>query len=283
MCGSPYYSYLSQIAQPRLTLEIIVTINRPRALNALFTPLFIELNDCLRKFNADNSIGALVLTGSQKAFAAGADIKEMKDKSFADAYGGDFIELWSFATTFLKKPLIAAVNGFALGGGCELALMTDIIYTSSSATFGQPEIKLGVIPGAGGSQRLTRAIGKSRAMDLILTGDNFSGKQAYEWGVAAKCFDSPEECVEGALTTAAKIAGKSKIAVKAAKEVVNKSQELGVRDGVEYERRVFHGLFGSKDQKIGKNLNHTYCQNELTQTAGMTAFSEKKKPEWSNE
>ncbi|KAF2236161.1 ClpP/crotonase [Viridothelium virens] len=260
---SPYEHIKVSTPKPGVGL---ITLNRPKALNALFTPLFIELNDCLRKFDADDSIGATVLTGSQKAFAAGADIKEMKDKSFADAYGHDFIELWSSTITSLKKPLISAVNGYALGGGCELALMTDIIYTSTNATFGQPEIKLGVIPGAGGSQRLTRAIGKSRAMDLILTGENFSGKQAYEWGVAAKCFETPEECVEGALATAEKIVGMGRLAVKAAKEVVNKSQDLGIRDGVEYERRIFHGLFGSRDQKIG-----------------MTAFAEKKKAEWSNE
>ena len=151
----------------------------------------------------------------------------------------------------IKKPVISAVNGYALGGGCELAMMTDIIYCSSSATFGQPEIKLGTIPGAGGSQRLTRAIGKSRAMELILTGDTFSGKQAAEWGLAAKVFETPEECVEGALATAEKIASYSRVAVKAGKEVVNKSQDLGIREGVEFERRVFHSLFGSRDQKIG--------------------------------
>lgn len=152
----------------------------------------------------------------------------------------------------VKKPIISAVNGYALGGGCELAMMADILYCSTSATFGQPEIKLGTIPGAGGSQRLTRAIGKSKAMELILTGDNFSGKEAGEWGLAAKVFETPEECLEGALTTAQKIASYSRVAVKAGKEVVNKSQDLGIKEGVEFERRVFHSLFGSKDQKIGK-------------------------------
>ena len=182
---------------------------------------------------------------------AGADIKEMKDLTFSSAYSNDFIEMWSSMSSTIKKPVISAVNGYALGGGCELAMMTDIIYCSSSATFGQPEIKLGTIPGAGGSQRLTRAIGKSRAMELILTGDTFSGKQAAEWGLAAKVFETPEECVEGALATAEKIASYSRVAVKAGKEVVNKSQDLGIREGVEFERRVFHSLFGSRDQKIG--------------------------------
>ncbi|GAB7350638.1 hypothetical protein MBLNU459_g1201t1 [Dothideomycetes sp. NU459] len=252
-----------KLSTPRPGVALI-ELNRPKALNALFTPLIAELNACARALDADPSIGAIVLTGSAKAFAAGADIKEMAPKTFADAYGGDFIESWSALTT-LKKPVVAAVNGYALGGGCELAMMADVLYCSKAAVFGQPEIKLGVIPGAGGSQRLTRAIGKSRAMDMILTGDNVSGVQAGEWGLAAKVFDDPAACVDGALAAAEKIAAYSRLAVKAAKEVVNKSQDLGVREGVEYERRVFHSLFGSKDQKIG-----------------MTAFAEKKKPEWTN-
>ncbi|PSN67328.1 ClpP/crotonase [Corynespora cassiicola Philippines] len=244
----------------------LIQLNRPKALNALCTPLILELNSALKTFQSDKSIGAVVLTGSDRAFAAGADIKEMKDLTFSTAYGADFIENWSDLVTFFKKPLITAVNGYALGGGCELAMMGDILYCSQKAVFGQPEIKLGVIPGAGGSQRLTKAIGKARAMEVVLTGDNVAAKEAGEWGLAARVFETPEECVEGALATAEKIAGYSQIAVKAAKEVVNKSQDLGIREGVEYERRVFHGLFGSKDQKIG-----------------MKAFAEKKKPEWENE
>jgi enoyl-CoA hydratase len=218
----------------------------------LSSPLFKELNAALKALNADSSVGAVVITGSEKAFAAGADIKEMKDLSFSKAYGEDFIEMWSELVHSVKKPIIAAVNGYALGGGCELAMMTDFIYCSAGATFGQPEIKLGVIPGAGGSQRLTAAIGKSRAMELILTGDTFSGKQAGEWGLAAKVFETPQECLDGAVNTAAKIASYSQLAVKACKEVVNKSQDLGLREGIEFERRVFHSLFGSQDQKIGK-------------------------------
>jgi len=190
----------------------------------------------------------------------------MKSLTFSEAYGNDFIELWSDLVTSVKKPLIAAVNGYALGGGCELAMMTDFIYCSAGATFGQPEIKLGVIPGAGGSQRLTAAIGKSRAMELILTGDTFNGKQAGDWGLAAKVFDTPEACLEGALATAEKIASYSQLAVKACKEVVNKSQDLGIKEGVEFERRVFHSLFGSHDQKIG-----------------MEAFAAKKQAEWTHQ
>lgn len=175
----------------------------------------------------------------------------MKDLSFSDVFNTNFINIWSSTIPGLRTPLIAAVNGHALGGGCELALMADIIYCSSTATFGQPEIKLGIIPGGGGSQRLTRAIGKSKAMELILTGKNFSGIEAEQWGVAARVFESSEACVQGAIDTAATIAGMSSVAVKAAKEVVNKSQDLPLRDGLEYERKVFHSLFGSKDQKIG--------------------------------
>ena len=184
---------------------------------------------------------------------AGADIKEMKDLSFSKANNANYIASWSSTIPNIRKPIIAAVNGHALGGGCELALMADILYCSSSATFGQPEIKLGIIPGAGGSQRLTALVGKSRAMELILTGMNFSGTEAGQWGVAARVFDSAEGCVRGALETAGKIAGMSKVAVRAAKEVVNKSQDTGLREGLDYERKVFHGLFGSKDQKIGES------------------------------
>ncbi|KAF1842028.1 ClpP/crotonase [Cucurbitaria berberidis CBS 394.84] len=258
------YEHL-RVSTPKAGVGFI-ELNRPKALNALCTPLILELNQALRDFQAAKSIGAIVLTGSEKAFAAGADIKEMQNLTFSDAYGKDFIESWSDLVTFLKKPLITAVNGYALGGGCELAMMGDIIYAGPKATFGQPEIKLGVIPGAGGSQRLTKAIGKARAMETILTGDVISAKQAGDWGLVAKVFETPEECVDGALATAAKIASYSQIAVKAAKEVVNKSQDLGIREGVEYERRVFHGLFGSQDQKIG-----------------MTAFAAKDKPKWTNQ
>lgn len=175
----------------------------------------------------------------------------MKDITFSQAYNTNFIASWSSTIPNIRKPIIAAVNGVALGGGCELAMMADIIYCSESATFGQPEIKLGIIPGAGGSQRLTRAMGKSKAMELILTGKNFSGKEAADWGVAAKAFGSAEECMDGAITTAGKIAGMSRVAVKGAKEVVAKSQDLPLREGLDYERKVFHGLFGSQDQKIG--------------------------------
>jgi enoyl-CoA hydratase len=209
----------------------------------------------------------------------------MKDLSFATAYTTNFIAPWSEALGaggWLGKPIIAAVNGYALGGGCELAMMCDILYCSTSATFGQPEIKLGVIPGAGGSQRLTRAVGKSRAMEICLTGETFSGTQAAEWGLASKVFETPDECVEAAVKTAGKIAGYSRVAVKAVKEVVGKSQELGLREGVEFERRLFHGLFGSRDQKIGE-FGVVESEMCVLIVIGMTAFANKEKAEWTHE
>ncbi|TPX18531.1 uncharacterized protein E0L32_011569 [Thyridium curvatum] len=258
------YEYI-QVSEPKPGVGQ-VTLNRPKALNALCTPLIKELNQALGELNASDSVSAIILTGSQRAFAAGADIKEMQPLTFSKAYTTSFIEEWSNLTTQVKKPIIAAVSGHALGGGCELAMMCDILYCTEGANFGQPEIKLGTIPGAGGSQRLTRAIGKSRAMELILTGKPFSGVEAGQWGLAARTFATYEELMEGALKTAETIAGYSRVAVQACKEVVNKSQDLPLRDGVEFERRVFHSLFGSQDQKIG-----------------MKAFAEKKKAEWTHE
>ncbi|CDM27528.1 hypothetical protein DTO013E5_2742 [Penicillium roqueforti] len=259
-----YEHILTSVPKPGVGL---ITLNRPKALNALFTPLFKELNEALTNYDNDKSIGAIIITGSEKAFAAGADIKEMAPLSFSKAFSENFIAPWSHLATSIRTPVIAAVSGYALGGGCELALMCDILYCTETATFGQPEIKLGTIPGAGGSQRLTRAVGKSKAMELILTGKMFSGKEAGEWGVAAKVVPGgKEELLEQAYKTAEAIASHSRVAVVAAKEVVNKSQDLPLKEGIEYERRLFHALFGSKDQKIG-----------------MTAFAEKKKPEWSNE
>ncbi|KAH8812348.1 ClpP/crotonase-like domain-containing protein [Xylogone sp. PMI_703] len=255
---------LVQVTEPKPGVGQI-TLNRPKALNALSTPLITELNSALEDLDKSQDISVIVLTGSEKAFAAGADIKEMAPLTFSEAYTKSFIESWSNLTTVVKKPIIAAVSGHALGGGCELALMCDVLYCTENANFGQPEIRLGTIPGAGGSQRLTRAIGKARAMELILTGKSFTGKEAGSWGVAARTFGSYDELIEGTLKTAETIAGYSKVAVMAAKEVVNKSQDLPLRDGVEYERRVFHSLFGSEDQKIG-----------------MKAFAEKQKPQWTH-
>ncbi|SPO04502.1 related to enoyl-CoA hydratase [Cephalotrichum gorgonifer] len=262
--SNPAYQYI-QVSEPKPGVGQ-VTLNRPKALNALCTPLIDELNHALQAMNASDKTSVIILTGSEKAFAAGADIKEMAPLTFAEAYTTSFIESWSLLTTQVKKPIIAAVSGHALGGGCELAMMCDILYVTEKANLGQPEVKLGTIPGAGGSQRLTRAVGKSKAMELILTGKSFSGKEAAEWGVAARSFPTYEALMEGALGTAEAIAGYSKVAVQACKEVVNKSQDLGLRDGVEFERRVFHSLFGSQDQKVG-----------------MEAFAAKKKAEWTHQ
>jgi enoyl-CoA hydratase len=237
----------------------LVQLNRPKALNALFTPLITELNHALHAADNDQSIGAVVVTGSEKAFAAGADIREMKNKSFSDVYGNNFIENWNQSMK-IKKPVIAAVNGYALGGGCELAMMADIIYAGEKAVFGQPEIKLGVIPGAGGTQRLPLLIGKSRAMELVLTGRNFSAQEALQWGLVNRVVE-PSKLVEEAVETAAEIASLSPLAVKAAKEAVNEGYEMGLSNGLNYERKLFHSLFGTQDQK-----------------EGMTAFVEKRAP-----
>lgn len=242
-----------------------MTLNRPKALNALCTPLMQELNRALDGFNEADDTSVVVLTGSAKAFAAGADIKEMAPLTFAEAYTASFLESWSLLTTRIKKPVIAAVAGHALGGGCELAMMCDIVYCTEQANFGQPEVKLGTIPGAGGSQRLTRAVGKARAMELVLSGRSFSGVEAERWGVASRAFATHEALMEATLALAETIAAHSRVAVMACKEVVNKSQELPLRDGVDFERRLFHGLFGSQDQKIG-----------------MRAFANKKKAEWTH-
>ncbi|CDO56813.1 similar to Saccharomyces cerevisiae YDR036C EHD3 3-hydroxyisobutyryl-CoA hydrolase [Geotrichum candidum] len=238
---------------------LLVQLNRPKALNALCDGLFLELNRVLQDADKNDDIRAIVITGSERSFAAGADIKEMRDRSFGDVYYKEFITNWS-DITLISKPIIAAVNGFALGGGCELALSCDIIYAGEKAVFGQPEIKIGVIPGAGGSQRLTAAIGKAKAMELILTGRNFSAADALNWGMVANIF-KPENLVEEAIKAAQEIAAFSPIAVKAAKEVVNESFNTNLEQGLRYERRVFHGLFGTQDQK-----------------EGMSAFLEKRKP-----
>jgi enoyl-CoA hydratase len=254
-----------KIKLPRKPLTNLhaVTLNRIKALNAINTPLINELNTALLEFESHPEIRAIILTGSERVFSAGSDIKEMATLTFPQVYTTSYIESWSNLTTVLTKPLIAAVSGYALGGGCELALMADILYCTKMANFGQPEIKLGTIPGAGGSQRLTRAVGKARAMDLILTGRNFDGVEAEQWGAAARTFDTWDDLMDGALRTAESIASYSAVAVKAAKKVVNKSQELSLREGVEYERKLFHALFGSQDQKIG-----------------MKAFVDKTNPVW---
>lgn len=235
----------------------LITLNRPKQLNALCSPLFTELNDALSNVQRDDSIGAIVLTGSEKSFAAGADIKEMQSKTFAEVSNEDFLVDWSQITK-IRKPILAAVNGFALGGGCELAMAADIIYAGDKATFGQPEIKLGVIPGAGGSQRLIKAAGKSNAMEIILTGRNFSAQEALQWGLVTKIC-APEALVEETVKTAAKIANYGKLSVQAAKEAINMAEELSLSNGLVYERRLFHGTFATKVRYSRATLLSLVC------------------------
>ena len=237
----------------------LITLNRPQALNALNSTVLKELKEAYAVFHADEAIGAIVLTGSERAFAAGADIKEMQPLQFADMYKGEFISGWDEIAK-ARKPVIAAVSGFALGGGCELAMMCDFIIASETAKFGQPEITLGVIPGMGGSQRLTRAIGKSKAMDMVLTGRMMDAAEAERAGLVSRVV-APERLLGEALEAAAKIASLSLPSVLMAKEAVNRAFEVTLEEGLRFERRLFHSLFATEDQK-----------------EGMSAFVEKRKP-----
>jgi enoyl-CoA hydratase len=227
----------------------LIRLNRPQALNALNRGLMRELTEALDAFEADAKIGCIVITGSDKAFAAGADIKEMADKTFADAFLGDFAAAWDRAAT-VRKPVIAAVAGFALGGGCELAMQCDLIIAADNAKFGQPEIKLGIIPGIGGTQRLTRAVGKAKAMDLILTGRMMDVEEAERAGLVARVVPLAG-LVDEALKIAETIASMSLPSVLGAKEAVNRAFETSLAEGVRFERHVFHGLFATADQKEG--------------------------------
>jgi enoyl-CoA hydratase len=228
----------------------VITLNRPKALNALSSPLMIELGQALKAFDADDAIGCIIITGSDKAFAAGADISEMAPFDYADVYGRDFITgHWETIRT-IRKPVIAAVAGYALGGGCELAMMCDFIIAADNAQFGQPEIKLGIIPGAGGTQRLPRAIGKAKAMDMILTARLIGAAEAERGGLVARVVPLAS-LMDATLTTARTICGLGRLAVMAAKESVNRAYESALADGVMAERRLFHGLFATRDQKEG--------------------------------
>jgi len=227
----------------------LIRLNRPQALNALNRALMTDLTHALDAFEADATIGCIVITGSDKAFAAGADIKEMAEKTFADAYLGDFAANWDRAAT-VRKPVIAAVAGFALGGGCELAMQCDLIIAADTARFGQPEIKLGIIPGIGGTQRLTRAVGKAKAMDLILTGRMMDAAEAERAGLVARVVPAADLMAE-AMKAAEAVAALSLPSVMVAKEAVNRAFEVSLAEGVAFERRVFHALFATEDQKEG--------------------------------
>ena len=228
----------------------IITLNRPKQLNALNDQLMNELGEALKAFDADEKIGCMIITGSEKAFAAGADIGAMAKYSFADAYKGDYITRNWEAIRSIRKPVIAAVSGFALGGGCELAMMCDFIIAADNAKFGQPEIKLGVIPGAGGTQRLPRAVGKSKAMDMCLTARMMDAQEADRAGLVSRVV-SYDKLMDEALGAALVISDFSQIAVMAAKEAVNRAYEGTLSDGLMFERRLFHALFATQDQKEG--------------------------------
>ena len=239
----------------------LITLNRPQALNALNAQVLADLLDALAAFDADEGQGCAVLTGSEKAFAAGADVKEMQEMGFAEMYGSNHFSGWERFTQ-TRKPVIAAVAGYALGGGCEVAMMCDFILAADTAKFGQPEIKLGVSPGMGGSQRLTRAVGKAKAMEMVLTGRMMDAEEAERAGLVSRIVPAAD-LIEEAVKTASAIAGMAPLAVKANKEMVNAAFETGLAQGVQFERRLFHGLFGTQDQK-----------------EGMTAFVEKRPGKW---
>ena len=239
----------------------LVTLNRPQALNALNSEVLKELTEAFEAYDADSSQRCLVLTGSEKAFAAGADIKEMSNQAFADMYSQDFFAGWEKVTA-TRKPWIAAVAGYALGGGCEVAMMADFIIAADSAKFGQPEIRLAVTPGMGGSQRLTRAVGKAKAMEMCLTGRMMDSVEAERSGLLARVVPANELLTE-AMKTAEAIAAMPPLAAIAVKEMVNAAFEVPLSHGIRFERRLFHGLFGTEDQK-----------------EGMAAFVEKRPGNW---
>lgn len=253
-------TYETLIVEQRDAVTLI-TLNRPQALNALNSQVLADLIAALAAFDADPSQGCAVLTGSEKAFAAGADIKEMASQSFADMYGSNFFAGYDRVTA-TRKPVIAAVAGYALGGGCELAMMCDFIIAGDNAKFGQPEIKLAVTPGMGGSQRMARAIGKAKTMDMCLTGRMMDATEAEQSGLVARVVPAAD-LVEEAVKAAATIAGMAPLATLAVKEMVNAAFETTLQQGVVFERRLFHGLFGSEDQ-----------------TEGMAAFVDKRPGKW---
>ena len=256
-------SYEHIIIEQRGGVGLII-LNRPKVLNALSSAVMAELGDALKQYESDDSVGAIVITGNEKSFAAGADIGEMHGNTFAGAYLGNFIsDKWEQVTE-CRKPVIAAVAGYALGGGCELAMMCDFIVAAENAQFGQPEILLGIIPGAGGTQRLTRAVGKSKAMDMCLTGRRMGAEEAERSGLVSQVFPV-EELVDKAVGIAQKIADSSRIAATMVTETVDRAYESTLAEGVLFERRAFHSMFSTNDQK-----------------EGMSAFLEKRKANWTN-
>ncbi len=254
-------AYENIIVEPKDGGVALITLNRPEALNALCDALINELGQAMDELEADASVGCIVITGSAKAFAAGADIKEMQSRTYMDVYMTNFISTWERVAKS-RKPVIAAVAGFALGGGCELAMMCDFIIAADTAKFGQPEVKLGILPGAGGSQRLTRFVGKSKAMEMCLTGRMMDAAEAERAGLVSRVVPA-DGLVDDALATAKTIAGMSRPTTYMIKEAVNRSYETTLAEGILFERRVFHAAFATEDQK-----------------EGMAAFAAKKKADW---
>eukprot|EP00026_Physarum_polycephalum_P010034 Phypoly_transcript_10180.p1 GENE.Phypoly_transcript_10180~~Phypoly_transcript_10180.p1 ORF type:complete len:407 (+),score=102.64 Phypoly_transcript_10180:101-1321(+) len=261
--GPPTPIYENVVAERRGKVGV-VRLNRPKQLNALSDALVRDIQSALLYFQDDSSVGAMILTGSEKAFAAGADIKEMSTKTFMDTYKSNMLAQWQDITK-IKKPIIAAVAGFALGGGCELAMLCDMIIAAENAMFGQPEVQLGTIPGCGGTQRLIRAVGKSKAMELILTGNQMNAREAELAGLVSRVVPQ-EKLLEESIRIATKIASYSQPIIAMAKEAVNTAQDMNLQQGLHFERRLFHATFATQDQK-----------------EGMTAFKEKRNPNWTNE
>lgn len=263
MSSGSSYDYLLVDKKGEAGCVGLVTLNRPKALNALCDPLMAELGEALNTLDADPTVAAIVITGSEKAFAAGADIKQMENQTFVNCLKSNFLEHWNVITK-IRKPVIAAVNGFALGGGCEVAMMCDITLAGEKAKFGQPEIIIGTIPGAGGTQRLTKAIGKSRAMQMVLTGDMITAQQANDWGLVSSVHP-PDQLVGEAIKLGERIATHSKVIVGVCKESVNNSFEMSLNEGLKFEKRLFHGTFATNDR-----------------AEGMTAFIQKRKPNFTD-
>lgn len=260
--GSSYEFIIAETKGEKKNVGVI-TLNRPKVLNALCDGLIREVSDAVEKFENDDNVGALVITGSEKAFAAGADIKEMQHNTYAKNIRGNFLSHWNRVAS-CRKPVIAAVNGYALGGGCELAMMCDIIYAGDKAKFGQPEIALGTIPGAGGTQRLPRYIGKSKAMEITLTGVPITAQEAEKAGLVSKVFP-PDQLVTEAVKLGEKISSHSQLIVALCKESVNTAYETSLQEGLHFEKRTFHATFATDDRK-----------------EGMTAFVEKRAPNFTN-
>lgn len=287
---APSYQYINTELRGAKSNVALITLNRPKALNALCNGLMTELSQALDGFEADQSVAAIIITGSQKAFAAGADIKEMQNNTYAQCIANNFLSDWSRVAQ-CSKPTIAAVNGFALGGGCELAMMCDIIYAGDKARFGQPEIVIGTIPGAGGTQRLTRSVGKSKAMEIVLTGDMIDAQAAERMDLVSKVFPA-EQLVDEAVKLGERIGTHSPMIVRLAKEAVNTALETTLQEGLKFEKRTFHATFSTvrthtnSGDSGGKRIligSFVFMRLQKDRKEGMTAFIQKRAPTFTSE